>query len=86
MRKIVYVVRNAIGEYHTGKYLPGKYEGERTRQPGLAAEFDLEREAGAHCEQDDDQVLSREIDVARIEVTASELNELREPASECISG
>jgi len=54
---IVYVVRDAAGEY-----LSGKREGQRTPASDEAREFETRDEAQAACDRATDRVLSREID------------------------
>lgn len=53
----VYVVRDAGGEY-----LSGKHEGQRTPASDEAKEFETCEEAKAACERTTDRVLSREIE------------------------
>jgi hypothetical protein len=53
----VYVVRDASGEY-----LSGKFAGERTPASDEAQEFDTIEEAHAACERATDRVVKWEID------------------------
>lgn len=53
--ELVYVVRDAAGEY-----LSGKYAGERTAASNEAREFETREEAQSACERATDRVLSRE--------------------------
>ena len=55
--EIVYVVRDASGEY-----LSGKHDGGRTPASDEAREFATHEEARAACERATDRVFSRAID------------------------
>lgn len=54
---IVYVVRDASGEY-----VSGKHEGQRTPASDEAREYETREEAQAACERATDRVLSREVE------------------------
>lgn len=51
----VYVVRDA-----TGEYISGKYDGQRTPASNEAKEFETREEAVAACDRATDKVLSRD--------------------------
>lgn len=53
----VYIIRDA-----TGEYLSGKYAGERTPASDEAMEYATREEAQEACERTTDRVLEREID------------------------
>lgn len=53
----VYVVRDASGEY-----ISGKYDGQRTPASNEAKEFDTQEEAQAACDRATDKVISRDVE------------------------